>query len=79
MENSMPLLQRVTTLEERSGQMRDDLYGRGGDDIGLVREFRKQQDMRAGESRAVRRMVAIFGIINTMLLIIIALRQLKMM
>ncbi len=77
MENSTTLDRRVTVLETESKEMRKDLYGTMGDDRGLVREFRRQQDMRAGESLAARRLITIFGIINTLLLIVIALRQLK--
>ncbi len=75
MENSTTLDRRVTILETQSKEMRKDLYGTMGDDIGLVREFRRQQDMRAGEIRAARLLITIFGIINTLLLLMIALRQ----
>ncbi len=79
MENLATLDRRVTVLETEGSRMRKDLYGTEGDDVGLVREFRTQQDMRAGESLAARRLITVFGVINTLLLIIIALRQLKVM
>lgn len=69
---------RVLQLELSNTQVRGDLYGRQGtDEPGLVREYREDQAERRGRKKMFNALVAVVGLVQVALGIIIGAEHLK--